>query len=214
MTISRGVVAAGILLAAGIGLVSFTETRIGRNEVNRLAEMLTLHEGMTVAEVGAGRGWLSVEVAKRVGTSGHLYATDLDPTRLEDIRKAVRGASLVNVTVLQAGERSTNLPEGCCEAVFMRRVYHHLSDPFAVTASIHDALKPGGRLVIIEFKPDGVVGLVTRMGLDRAVVVERVSAVGFRAVRVEAWPGWDHYVAMFEKPAGPGAAATSSHVTR
>ena len=90
MTISRRVVVAGILLSAGVGLVLLTQTRIRGNEVNRLAEMLTLREGMTVAEVGAGRGWLSVEVAKRVGSSGHLYATDLDPTRVEDIRKAVR----------------------------------------------------------------------------------------------------------------------------
>ena len=92
---------------------------------------------------------------------------------LEDIRQAVREAGLTNVSVLQAGERATNLPAGGCEAIFMRRVYHHLSAPSAILASIHEALNPGGRLVVVEFKANGLVGRVTRTGVNRAALMDR-----------------------------------------
>jgi precorrin-6B methylase 2 len=166
-----------------------------------LADLLSLREGLTVGEIGAGRGWLTVEVAKRIGPSGRVYSTELSAARLNDIRRAVGEAALTNVTVLEAGERATNLPAGCCEAIFMRRVYHHLSEPSAILASIHEALKPGGRLVIIEFRPDGLVGMVTRMGIDRAKLIDAVTAAGFEVVITREWPGWDHYVAVFNKPA-------------
>jgi predicted methyltransferase len=102
---------------------------------------------------------------------------------------------------LAAGERATNLSAVCCDAIFMRRVYHHLSAPSPILAGIHEALRPGGRLVIIEFRPDGLVGMVTRMGIDRAALIDAVTAAGFDVVTSEEWPGWDHYVAVFEKSA-------------
>lgn len=81
------------------------------------------------------------------------------------------------MTVLEAGERATHLPPECCDAIFMRRVYHHLTAPSAILTSIHEALRPGGRLVIIDFRPDGLLGMVTRMGVDRADVVRAATAV-------------------------------------
>ena len=70
--------------------------------------------------------------------------------------------------------------------------------------SIHEALRSSGRLVIIEFRPDGPVGRVTRMGVDPAALIEAVTAAGFEVVTTEEWPGWDHYVAVFEKSAAGG----------
>ncbi len=196
--------ASGVLAALGIvAVLVATMPRTRRAEADRLASLLSLREGMDVAEIGAGTGWLSVEIAGRVGASGRVYATELSRARLDDIREAVQDAGLDNVTVLEAGERTTNLSPACCDAIFMRRVYHHLSDRAAVTASIREALKPGGRLAIIEFRPDGLVGFVTRMGIDRATLVDQVRAAGFEAVTTEPWPRWDHYVAVFEKRAGP-----------
>lgn len=81
----------------------------------------------------------------------------------------------------------------------MRRVYHYLSEPSAILASIHEALKPGGRLVIIEFRHAGLVGRVTRMGIDPDGLIDAVTAAGFELMASEPWPGWDHYVAAFEK---------------
>ena len=135
---------------------------------------------MTVAEIGAGSGWLTVEVAQRVGPPGRVYATELTAARLDEIRQAAGEAGLRNVTVLEAGARATNLSAACCDAIFMRRVYHHLSDPSPILTSVHDALRSGGRLVIIEFRPDGLVGRVTRMGVDPAALIEAVAYLGTR----------------------------------
>src|SRR3990172_347095 len=203
-TRSRILIVAGVLLAALMVTALLTATRSRRAEANRLVELLSLREGTTVAEIGAGSGWLTVEVAQRVGPSGRVYSTELTAARLDEIRQAAGEAGLHNVTALEAGERTTNLPAACCDAIFMRRVYHHLSDPSSILTSIHEALRSGGRLVIIEFRAGRLVGRVTRMGVDRAALIEAVTAVGFEVVTIEEWPGWDHYVAVFEKSAAVG----------
>jgi len=198
-TRARIFVAAGVLLAACIAVVLLAAPRLRRAEADRLAGLLPLRDGMTVAEIGAGNGWLTVDVAQRVGPSGRVYSTELDADRLTDIREAVREAGLSNVTVIEAGVEATNLPAGCCDAIVMRRVYHHLSDPSRITASIHQALKPGGRLAIIEFETDGVLGWITRMGTDQADLLDAVGAAGFEVVTTQEWPGWDHYIAVLRK---------------
>lgn len=174
--------------------------RSGEGEVDRLISVLQLRDGMKVAEVGAGTGWLTVEIATRLGASGRVYATELSPRRLDDIREAVGKAGLSNVTVVQGAERFTNLPAGCCDAVFMRRVYHHFTYPSEITIDLHDTLVPGGRLVIIEFESGGLLGMVSRMGIDQARLVTEVTAGGFELVSVDEWPSWGHYVAVFQKP--------------
>jgi precorrin-6B methylase 2 len=156
-----------VVLAGSTAAMRWSANRSRRAEVTRLAERLSLHEGMTVAEIGAGTGWLTVEVAQRVGPSGRVYSTELTAPRLDAIRHAAREAGVSNVTVLEAGDRTTNLSASCCDAIFMRRVYHHLSDAPAVTASLRKALKAGGRLAIIEFRQDGILGRVFRMGTEQ-----------------------------------------------
>ena len=124
-------------------------------EVERLADVLDIQPGDTVADVGAGDGWLSIEVATLVGESGQVFATELSADRRDAIRTAVAAAGLDNVTVVEAGEHETNLPPSCCDAIFLRRVYHHLTDPAATNASLHAALKPGGRLAVVELEFNG-----------------------------------------------------------
>lgn len=186
------------LLIAGGSLLAARASR--SREVERLAALLPLREGITVAEIGAGRGWLTVEIARRLGPSGRVYSTELDPARLDDIRQAVAEAGLTNVTVLEAAEQATNLPPGCCEAIFMRRVYHHLRYPRSILASLRVALKPGGRLVIIEFRRSGLLGRVTGMGIDPPDLLAAVTSAGFRSAMTTEWPGWDHYVTVFANP--------------
>lgn len=199
----------GAVLAAIAVTVFVLAHRSRLAEVSRLTELLSLREGMTVAEIGAGTGWFTVEVARRVGQSGRVYSTELSADRLNDVRQAVAAAELLNVTVLEAGEQITHLPAECCDAIFMRRVYHHLSAPSAILTSIHEALRPGGRLAIIDFRPDRVIGMITRMGVDRAEVIRAATAIGFAVVTADEWPGWDHYVVMFQKSRGSSPQGSS-----
>src|SRR5688572_32991536 len=98
-------------------------------EVPQLAELLALEPGMIVADVGAGGGAMSVVMAKWLGPGGRVYATDIRAEQLAEIRAAVAQDAVSNVVVLEGAEASTNLPSECCDAIFLRDVYHHLTRP-------------------------------------------------------------------------------------
>ena len=192
-----------LMVAAAIaaGLVAFGVAMGGdpQREADRLSALLRIEPGDTVAEIGAGSGWLSVDIAERVTPSGRVFATELCADRRDDIRDSVANAGLANVTVVEAGIRETNLAPGCCDAVFMRRVYHHLGDPSAINRSLFAAVKPDGRLVIIEFRSDGWFARVIGEGILPEELVAQVTAAGFTHLETDDWPGPSHYVAVFER---------------
>ena len=123
-------------------------------EVPKLAEVLTLKPGMIVADVGSGGGAMAVVIAKWLGPDGRVFATDVRAAQLDEIRAAVAREGVSNVVVLEGTALSTNLPSGCCDAIFLRDVYHHLTHPQDIGASLLAALKPGGRLAIMDFPPE------------------------------------------------------------
>ena len=173
----------------------------GETEIERLAGLLEIRPGDTVADVGAGDGWLSVEFATVVGETGHVFATELSARRRDDIRESVAVAGLDNVTVVEAGEHETNLAPGCCDAIFLRRVYHHLTDPATYSASLYDSLKPGGRLAIVELEFNGILRPLRGWPhwADDEQVVAEVTAVGLTHVATTDWPIAAHYAAVFRK---------------
>ena len=122
-------------------------------EMARLKQVLALKPGMSVADVGAGKGELTLALAAEVRPSGHVFSTEIDPESLEQIRAAVAEAKLDNVTVVQAQGRDTGLPANCCDAILLRRVYHHLTAPADTDASLLRAVRPGGVLAVIDFAP-------------------------------------------------------------
>jgi SAM-dependent methyltransferase len=188
--------------------------RAGGPEMPRLRHELALKPGISVADVGAGRGQLTVALAAEVGPSGQVFSTDIDPAALEQIRTRVAAAELGNVTILQARARDTGLPTSCCDAVVLRRVYHHLSDPAATNLDLLRALRPGGVLAIIDFppmlswlwpwSPRDTPGKRTGHGALAGRVVDEVTAGGFTLVKViDDWPGrgpLKSYCAIFRKP--------------
>jgi ubiquinone/menaquinone biosynthesis C-methylase UbiE len=205
------------LLALG-GVVVLTATSLPylplihgttADEVERLAAWLEVQPGTRVADLGAGDGTFAVALARRVGPSGRVYATELDDERLADIRQAATEARLSNVTVIEGAVSSTNLPEACCDALFSRIVYHHLTDPAAINADIFRALRPGGRLVIIDFEPGGIMNWIGRPetadrhgghGTPKETVRREVTAAGFQLLRgPESWRGRT-YAVLFRRP--------------
>jgi ubiquinone/menaquinone biosynthesis C-methylase UbiE len=178
-------------------------------EVERLAAWLEVQPGTRVADLGAGDGTFTVALARRVGSSGHVYATELDDEQLVDIRQAATEAGLSNATVIKGAVSLTNLPEACCDALFSRVVYHHLTEPAAINADIFRALRPGGRLVIIDFEPGGIMNWIGRPetserhgghGTPKETVVREVTAAGFQLLRgPESWRGRT-YAVLFRRP--------------
>jgi ubiquinone/menaquinone biosynthesis C-methylase UbiE len=175
----------------------------------KLFELLELKPGMAIADVGAGSGEMTVLMAARLGPSGKVFATDLNEDRLKEIRIAARIYRLDSVVVLEGAERETNLPVGCCDAIFIRDVYHHFPDPGAMNRSLLASLKPGGRLAIIDFVPrqgselpNGAPANRGGHGITAAMLRDEVIAAGFTAGEtIDHWDGSNGvYLVVFRKP--------------
>jgi predicted methyltransferase len=178
-------------------------------EIERLGAWLDVRPGTRLADMGAGDGIFAVALARTVGPSGHVYATELDDAQLADIRQAAAQAGVSNVAVVKGAVSQTNLPESCCEALFSRVVYHHLTDAAAINADIFRAIRPGGRLVIIDFEPGGIMNWIGQSettdrhgghGTPKETVVREVTAAGFQLMRgPEKWRGRT-YAVLFRRP--------------
>jgi len=206
----------GLLALAGLGVLAITSLPYlplihgtTAAEMERLAAWLEVQPGTRVADLGAGDGKFAIALARRVGPSGHVYATELDDKRLADIRQSSTQAGLSNVSVIKGAVSRTNLPDACCDALFSRVVYHHLTEPAAINADVFRALRPGARLVIIDFEPGGIMnwfgGSETAdrhggHGTPKETVVREVRAAGFQLLRgPETWRG-RIYAVLFRRP--------------
>ena len=205
-----------VLVLPVLWLVLFSTAAPGgaEAEADRLAALLELRPGVSVAEIGAGGGELTLEIAERVGATGRVYATEIEVEKQAAIRAAAREAGLANVEVLAAQLTSSGLPAGCCDAVFMRHVYHHLSDPAAVDRDLLRALRPGGVLVVVDFPPtwylrpftpEGVGEERSRHGIEASDALIELLAAGFgQARRIEPWHerwlGPDTYALVVRRP--------------
>lgn len=186
------------------------ERRQAEFELPQLVNVLGLKPGMTVADVGAGFGATTVVLSKWIG-SGRVIATDVGQRQLTAIRDYVKQEGLSNVTVIEGAAAATNLPPECCDAIFMRDVYHHVASVEDFNKSLLGSLKPGGRLAIIDFVPDpgsklpaGVPENRGGHGVPMAVVAEELQATGFTHLRtIPKWPEGDQhplFLVLFRKP--------------
>jgi ubiquinone/menaquinone biosynthesis C-methylase UbiE len=193
-------------------LVAFTGNAAAQDDfasdARRLGPAIQLHEGQTIADIGAGHGQLTVELAREVGQSGRVYATELEEDRRRDIREAAKSAGLKNVKVLEAQATGTNLPEQCCDALVMRRVYHHIGNPILMNASMLASLKPGGFLAVIDFAPDSAESADPngrdegeQHGVTSATVARELGEAGFEVVTVEKGEASGRYMVVARRPA-------------
>jgi len=151
----------------------------------QIFEAARLRAGQTACEIGAGVGDLALAAARVVGTEGRVYATELE-WRLPALRIRVADSNLSNVTVVTAEPTKTGIPDAACDAVIMKDVYHHFVEPAAMNRAIGTALKPGGRLVIVDFTPPGKEaatpagrGVDGTHGVLPATIIAEVKAAGF-----------------------------------
>src|SRR4029453_3121340 len=119
----------------------------------RIRHALGLKPGMTIADIGAGKGELSAALAVEVGPGGKIFATDVDRGRVEALGEKFAREKLAHVVVVEGGGSDTRLPPACCDAIVLRRVYHHLTDPAGINASLLRSLRAGGVLAVIGFPP-------------------------------------------------------------
>jgi ubiquinone/menaquinone biosynthesis C-methylase UbiE len=198
------------LLVGAIALAACRGRGQDQAEASKLAALLDWKPGSVVAEIGAGEGSLTLAAAERVGPAGRVFTTELDPKKLANLESLAAKQKVQNITVVKAGEAETNLPHECCDSIFMRRVYHHFTQPAQEDASLFQSLKPGGLLAVIDFEPGEGPGKLPAVkgvpknrgghGMPKQLLIDELTAAGFhvQAMPVD-WHSKD-YCVVFRKP--------------
>ena len=188
---------ASLFLARGLAqqtALTSEQLKSAEIEVPRLVQVLELEPGMTVADVGAGFGAWTMAFSRWLGPSGRVYASDIGAAQLTALRESVKRERLNNVTVVEAGVNTTNLPPLCCDAILVRDAYHHFTSPDDIVKGLAASLKPGGRLAVIDFPPRpnsdvpaGVRANRRGHGVPPEIVQQEVGAV---LTHVRTVPDW------------------------
>jgi ubiquinone/menaquinone biosynthesis C-methylase UbiE len=182
---------------------------ISESEIQRLAQVMNWKAGQVIADIGAGEGEIGFAAATAIGESGKVYLTELDEDKVAALQKDANRRKLKNVVILAAAEKETKLPDNCCDAIILRRVYHHLTAPTEMDASLLRSLRPGGLLAVIEFAPrkslsasDPVKGVPSNRGghgIPKKILVEEITKAGFKLDKsFDDWPD-DGYCVLFRK---------------
>ena len=177
------------------------------DEVPKLAALMEWKPGTVVADIGAGDGSYAFAAVEHLGATGRVFASEIDAEKLKALRSEVKRRNLQNVTVVESGEAETNLPASCCDAIFLRRVYHHLTKPAEFDAGLIRSLKPGGKLAIIDFPPHPEYGKVKGVpkdredhGIQQKILIDELTRAGFQLEKiVDDWPTMDYCVLFVKK---------------
>ncbi len=166
-----------------------------------IVRQLGLQSGMVIADVGAGTGLFTREFAAGLGKDGRVIAVDISENFLKHIQLTCRERGLLNVDTLLCSDDSTKLPEQSVDVVFICDTYHHFEFPGKTMASVKRALKPGGRLYVIDFhRIEGRTRewTMNHVRAGQEVFEAEICAEGFRRVREVEGVLVENYMLVFE----------------
>jgi predicted methyltransferase len=196
-------------LAAAAALATVAGAADEGTEARRIVDALGLGAGMVAADVGAGEGKFTAALARGVGPSGRVYATEVTQGKLDEVQARMTADGIDNVATVLGDQQQTGLPAGCCDRILLRLVYHHFADPKAMRSSLWAALRPGGQIAVIDVPPKKswprVNGAPERggHGIEPAELLAEMRGDGFEVVKHhEEWPAEDDsYCIVFRRPA-------------
>ncbi len=216
MTVRKMILSLSCLAFMAIGLTAGLANAKSTfdQEIALITRLLDAKPGSTLADIGAGDGAYAIALAQQVGASGRVYATELDAQDRDKIAEAADDSEIEQIVVATAELAATGLPPSSCDAVLLRNVYHHLTEPKDFTASLFETIRPGGRLLVIDFpdafwlglwKPDGLPDDRTGHGVKPEIVIQELEAVGFKRIEsIDPWPSagffTKDYAIVFERP--------------
>jgi len=144
-------------------------------EFEQIVQLLAVSEGKVVADVGAGGGSWAFRLAQRVGAQGRVYATEVKGPQVAGLRQVVRARRLENVEVILGSQQDMGLPSNCCDGLLLRLVYHAFDEPDLMRDSMRRAMKVGGLVLVVDFRPspDQLTREMKDAGFERVQFVER-----------------------------------------
>ncbi len=186
----------------GVGGAAWLERpeRESEEATSRAVEALDLKPGMVVADVGAGSGYYTVRMARKVGPAGKVFATDIQVGMLDILKRRMSREGVENVVPVLGAPDDPRLPAGAIDLALMVDVYHELAAPQVFVRRLRDALKPDGRLVLIEFRkedPRVPIQEVHKMSVDQ--VRQELGAEGYAIDKVIDVLPWQHIIVLKAK---------------
>ena len=175
------------------------EEREREERTDLLMTALALKPGMVVADIGAGTGYLSRRMATAVGSGGKVLAVDVQPEMIQMLKQLAQKAQLSQIVPVQCSETDVGLQPNSVDLAIMVDVYHELAYPFEVLASVIRALKPGGRVVFVEYRAeDRGVPIKELHKMSQAQVKREAAAHALVWERTAGTLPWQHMV-VFRK---------------
>jgi ubiquinone/menaquinone biosynthesis C-methylase UbiE len=170
-------------------------------------DALGIADGVIVADLGAGGGWFTIRLARRVGPQGRVYAEDIQPQMIESIQRRVEREGLKNVVLVRGTPTDPRLPARALDAVLIVETFSEMEDPVTLLTNLTTSLKPRARVGIIEFKADGLgPGPAPEERVEERDVLEAASKAGLALIKRETFL---RYQFMLVFGLAPGAAPTS-----
>jgi ubiquinone/menaquinone biosynthesis C-methylase UbiE len=163
-------------------------------------DALLIADGDTVADLGAGGGWFTIRLANRVKSNGRVYAEDVQHEMIEAIRRRVERAQLKNVVTILGTETDPRLPPGAIDAVLIVDSFHEWGQPVVMLRNVASALKPNGRVGIVEFTKKGLgPGPPMEERVDPERVIRDAEAAGLRRVSTETFLRYQYMLVFTRK---------------
>jgi len=165
-----------------------------------LVDSLPLDPSDTVADIGAGTGYLTFRVAPRV-PQGNVLAVDIQPEMLTMIRERIEKRAVTNVTPVRGTVQDPNLPADSVDLAYMVDAYHEFSHPYEMMTALYEDLTPGGRVVLVEYRrEDPSIPIKTLHKMTEAQAKKEMRAVGLEWVETKEMLPRQHFM-VFRKPA-------------
>lgn len=180
--------------------------RDGREVYDRrydILEVLDIEPGSTVADIGAGTGLFTRLFAREVGPEGQVYAVDITPTFVDNVVRGARKQGLDNITGIINNSRDVLLPEVTVDLAVISDTYHHFEYPISTMRSLHRALKPGGEVVVIDFKRIPGVSSPWVLGHVRAgkeAFIREIESAGFVLEEERDFMDTQYYLRFRKRP--------------
>jgi SAM-dependent methyltransferase len=167
--------------------------RQSRNEAKVVMDLADIKPGMTVADVGAGKGYYTVQLSARVARNGRVLAEDIDPGVIEQLGNRVQRDRLDNVSIRLGTPEDPKLPAASFDRVFLVHMYHEVREPYAFLWNLQPSLRPEGKVIVVD-----VDRPTDQHGIPPALLFCEFSSLGFRLSRFVRKPELEGYFAEFE----------------